>query len=50
MDRITIASTDLALCAVAHNKIKGFGAKMLCREFSDKGWNAKRVNNLLKKL
>jgi len=31
-------------------KFKVFGARKLVREFSDKGWNGKGLNNLLKKL
>jgi len=31
-------------------KFKGYGAKKLIREFSDKGWNVKSLNKLLKKL
>jgi len=31
-------------------KFKGFGAKKLIREFSDKGWNVTNLNSLLKKL
>jgi len=31
-------------------KFKVFGAEKLIREFSDKGWNFKSLNKLLKKL
>jgi len=31
-------------------KFKGFGAKKLIREFSDKGWNVESINNLFRKL
>jgi len=31
-------------------KFKVFGARKLVHEFSDKGWNVKGLNNLLKKL
>jgi len=31
-------------------KFKVFGDKTLIRNFSDKGWNVKSLNNLLKKI